>query len=133
MVGVLSGCSSTQPIELPDWDIPKASTEIQDPIPLPPLDFSEGEASFDETAAEVLRDFEKTAIVNQEIALANNRALVKQSEAYNSLIEAGKMQRQIAQIRQELLDIERSQHKYDNWFYRTVIAVGALLVAAFAL
>ena len=61
--------------------------------------------------------------------MANARALEAQAQAYNSLIEAGKMQQQIAQIRQEMLDQSRKDHMVDNLTHRVIIVLGLIAVA----
>ena len=63
---------------------------------------------------------------NQEIAQANALALAALSQSYNALIEAGKLQRQFAQVREEQLERERREHQVDGWFYRGLIALGVL-------
>jgi hypothetical protein len=65
---------------------------------------------------------------NQDISEHNTAALEGLSRAYNHLIEAGKMQHQFTQIREEQLARERRAHEMDNWFYRGVIALGILAI-----
>jgi len=64
---------------------------------------------------------------NQTIAQENAAALEGLSRAYNHLIEAGSMQHQFTQIREEQLARERRAHEMDNWFYRGLIALGILV------
>ena len=54
---------------------------------------------------------------------------VTSDAAYDALIEAGKLQSQLAQIRQEMLERERHTHMMDNWFYRILIGLGLVAVA----
>jgi hypothetical protein len=70
----------------------------------------------------------ETGKANHDIAAANAEAAKAQSQAYNQLIEAGRMQREVAVIRQEMLDQERRDHQVDNLFHRVIIALG--IVAA---
>ena len=61
---------------------------------------------------------------NYDQALSTASALRKSDASYDALIEAGKLQSQLAHIRQEMLEQERRAHTMDNWFYRIIIALG---------
>ena len=120
LVGISAGCSSN-PVTLPDWDLEPAEVTAQEPLALPQLT--------DPLTAEALESLLIISEGNYEIAFANARALNAQAQAYNALIEAGKMQVQIAEIRQEMLDQERRDHMVDNLTYRVVIILGLIAVA----
>jgi len=125
---LLLACA-TNPVTLPDWDIEKASIEAQSPLTLPVLPqagISGDLATFDKAAMEQLQRYVITSEGNVEIAQANAEALKSQSQAYNSLIDAGRMQQQISQIRQQLLDEEKKAHFVDNLWHRGVIILGVL-------
>jgi len=130
VIGLLSGCAST-PVELPSWDIPEAGERAQFPLDQPDrpraATSTDTTITFDEIGIRALEVHHKTATTNYDIAKGNASALEAQSRAYNSLIEAGKTQRQVAEIRQELLEIERRDHFVDNWFHRGLIALGILV------
>lgn len=132
LIGILTGCSST-PVELPEWDIPEANVQAQYPLSLPerpPASIGQsGNAEFTQAGMLQLQRYAVTSETNFTIAQANAEALEAQSRAYNSLIDAGKMQHQVAQIREELLEIERRDHATDNWFYRGIIALGIIVIA----
>jgi len=66
---------------------------------------------------------------NTDIALENAAALEALSRSYNHLIEAGKLQMQFTQVRDEQPQRERREHEMDNWFYRGLIALGLVAVA----
>lgn len=129
IIGTLTGCA-TDPVELPDWDIPEASVTVQDPLALPPLPAlrSEGtRAWIDRDGVIALEKFKTAAEANSTIALENGAALRNQAEAYNALREAGEYMNEIARIRQEMLDRERQERTLDRWFYRTVIVLGLVV------
>ena len=132
LIGILTVCSST-PVTLPSWDIPPAATEAQQPLSLPERPVAtlsaSGKAEFSKEGMNQLRRYTTASEANFEIAKANAAALEAQSRAYNALIDAGKMQRQVAEIRQELLEAERRDHFIDNWFHRGLIALGLIAVA----
>ena len=126
----LSGCASA-PTPLPEWQsLPLASVEIQRPLDLParPLAASATETTitFDEQGIRDLESFYLIAQGNQMVGESNAEALEAQSRAYNALLQAGELQRQIAVIRQELLEQERKNHFWDNIFYRGIIVVGVV-------
>ncbi len=73
--------------------------------------------------------FESAAIGNTEIAVHNTSALRKTEAAADNLVNAGKLQREVAIIRQELLAESRAAHTRDKWFYRIVITLGLIGVA----
>jgi len=68
--------------------------------------------------------FDIVATANSSLAGLNASALRKSDASYDQLIEAGKLQQQLAIIRQDLLKQERQAHMMDNWFYRIIIALG---------
>ena len=132
-LGILQGCAS-QPIELPSWDsLEPASEEIQYPLSLPeipaPASSTDDTVTFTKEAFRTLTLYVTAAGGNYDIAVANAEALERQSAAYNYLIEAGKLQRQFAQIREEQLAKERQDHIIDNLFHRGIIALGLIGLA----
>ena len=103
------------------------------PVPLPdmpvPVRFNDTEAVFDLNGMRSLERLRIASETNFLVAKSNALALDAQSRAYNSLIDAGKLQRQVAEIRAELLAIERRDHFIDVWFHRGIIVLGAMAVA----
>lgn len=69
------------------------------------------------------------ATANTEIAQENADASKLSDNAYDELLGAAKVQQELSQIRQELLEQERQAHKMDNWFYRGIIALALIGVA----
>jgi hypothetical protein len=83
--------------------------------------------TFTKDGFQSLLEYSVIAGGNYEIALANAEAAEALSGAYNYLIEAGKLQHQFAQVRDEQLQRERRDHFIDNWFHRGLIALGILV------
>ena len=129
----LSGCASQNPVDLPDWDLTPATVEIQQPLRLPQFPSPERQPddtlTFTKAQFAVILDYMTVAGGNTDIALENAAALESLSKAYNHLIEAGKLQMQFTQVRDEQLQRERREHEMDNWFYRGLIALGLVAVA----
>ena len=129
----LSGCASQNPVDLPDWDLTPATVEIQQPLRLPefpsPGRQPDDTLTFTPEQFAVVLDYMTIAGGNYDIAAENAAALDALSKAYNHLIEAGKLQMQFTQVRDEQLARERRDHEMDNWFYRGLIALGVIAVA----
>lgn len=129
----LSGCASQSPVDIPDWDLTPATVEIQQQLRLPeipsPASATEDSVTFTKEQFAAIVNYTIVAGGNKDIADQNTAALEGLSRAYNHLIEAGKMQHQFTQIREEQLARERRAHEMDNWFYRGVIALGLIAVA----
>ena len=129
----LSGCASQNPVDLPDWDLTPATVEIQQPLRLPeipsPASTTEDSVTFTREGFAALVQYTIVAGGNTDIALENAAALEALSRSYNHLIEAGKLQMQFTQVRDEQLQRERREHEMDNWFYRGLIALGLIAVA----
>jgi hypothetical protein len=110
-----------------------ATVEIQQPLRLPefpsPARQPDDTLSFTPEQFAVVLDYMVISGGNYDIALENAAALESLSGAYNHLIEAGKLQMQFTQVRDEQLQRERREHEMDNWFYRGLIALGLIAVA----
>ena len=123
----LSGCASVEPVDIPDWDLTPATVEIQQPLRLPeipsPVSNTDDTVTFTRDQFALLVEYTVVAGGNYDIAVENAEALENLSRSYNHLIEAGKLQNQFTQIREEQLARERSQRTQDQWFYRGFIAL----------
>jgi hypothetical protein len=64
---------------------------------------------------------------NYTIAQENAAALDAMGQAYNQLIDVGKLQRSFTEIVQQQLEREKRDHFIDSWFYRGVITLGVLV------
>lgn len=110
---------------LPDWALAvRTETPVTDPIDLPVLCAIPVSGSWDVECWKLLNAYDVVATANTSIAQENANALRKADASYDYLIEAGKLQSQLAQIRQQLLEQERRAHMMDNWFYRGIIVLG---------
>jgi hypothetical protein len=76
-----------------------------------------------------LDSYDLVSIANYDIARANTSALRNTEAAFDQIVQAGKLQQQLSQIRQELLEQERRAHTLDNWYHRGLIALGVLAIA----
>jgi hypothetical protein len=130
LIGSLSGCASS-PVEIPEWDLTRVTTEAQLPLRRPelplPVSSTDDTVTFSKDSLKVLLDIVDVGDGNGRIAEENAAALDAMGQAYNQLIEVGKLQRQFTQIREEQLARERQEHTMDNWLYRGVIALGILV------
>lgn len=127
---MVAGCASN-PVELPDWDLAarQSDVEVTNPLPLPMLCAIPETGVWPAECWKMLDAYDIVASANYEAAASNASALRKSEAAYDSLIEAGKLQSQLARIREEMLERERRAHTLDNWFYRVIIALGLIGVA----
>jgi hypothetical protein len=117
---------------VPTWqNLEPASVSAQRPLERPdlpdPIDSTSETVTFDTDGFKTLLDIIDIGDGNYEIAQANADALNAQSSAYNALIDAGRLQEQFTQIREEQLQRERRDHFLDNWFHRGLIALGILI------
>jgi hypothetical protein len=91
------------------------------------MSFTEDTVTFSKDSFSRLVAYTVVAGGNYEIGAANEAALEAQIRAYNMLIEAGKLQKQFTQIRDEQLQREIRDHAMDNWFHRGIIALAILV------
>lgn len=126
IVLTLSACATQQTVPIPDWKLAERDTShvVADPVPLPAL--CPLQEILTAKCAERIDVYEDVAEGNTQIAQLNANALRKTEQAYDNILDAGKLQQQLSQIRQELLEQERRAHFFDNMFYRSVIALGLL-------
>ena len=129
----LAGCANS-PVELPSWDqLDYADGEVQMPLSLPDrpqiATSDDLSATYNLDQFAVLVDYMDVAEANESIATDNADALKSMEQAYNHLIDAGKMQREVAVLRQQLLDEERNAHLIDNLWHRGIIVLGLIVVA----
>lgn len=126
IVSILAGCASSQ-VQIPEWSVepiqPSAGTQ---PLELPQL------CQLPWTATEcwaAIEQYEVVAESNTTIAQANAAALQNTEAAYNHLVEAGKLQRQFAQVREDMLIEAKRQHMTDIWTYRVILTIGLVAIA----
>jgi len=88
-----------------------------------PVSSTEETVTFSKDGFERLLSYTTISGGNYDIAADNADALEGLSRAYNHLIEAGKLQNQFTQIREQQLEREVRDHRTDNWFHRGVIVL----------
>lgn len=129
MALIVGGCATSNETTLPDWETAaREETEIASPIELPLLCEIPRDGVWTPRCWKLLSEYDIIAFGNTEIAQHNAAALAKTEMAYDKLINAGKLQQEVAVIRQEMYEQEKQDRTYDKWFYRTVIVVGGLAV-----
>lgn len=129
LIGILTGCAA-EPVQLPDWEIPDATVEATQPLPLPntPNITLTGEiATISAAGLRQLIAYRETAEANTIIAAENAAALEAQAAAYNDLIQAGKFMVEIARIRQQQLDVANRQLFIDRQLFRAAVLLGLAL------
>ena len=127
---ILAGCASS-PVELPDWDLAQRdqSKEASDPVALPDLCAVPWQPDDVECwAALDLHDI--AAEANYTIAAENAKSSRAGDAAYDELLGAAKVQQELSEIRQRMLEQERRDRELDKWWYRALIVligIGAAL------
>ena len=114
VVGVsLSGCATT-PTPDPWANVEVDQTEAQQPVRLPewPQETSEteDEVTFDLSGARALADYRIIGEGNTELAEEHAAQIDDLKDAVLSLVEGGRAQRRIADLRLEILEEERRHH-----------------------
>jgi len=131
LIGLIAvGCASVPRTELPDWDLAERAVdtqEVAEPIALPELCAIPWGAENVECWSALDR-YDIVSAGNIEIAIANASALRKTEEGYDALVNAGRMQQELSEIRQELLEEERKGRTLDKWYYRGIITLGLIAV-----
>jgi hypothetical protein len=131
LIVLISGCATDRYV-VPDWNTVERDTTqaAVDPDALPELcDIDGATGAWSLECWQAFVRYVEIAETNTEVAALMAEALRKSDAAYDYLIAAGKLEQQLAQIRQDLLEDERRAHRMDNWFYRGIIALGLIGVA----
>jgi len=127
--GLLTGCSST-PLELPTCDIPAPPAEVGQPLSVPEMPAAvsqtEDRATFDRDGVVRLTQVRVVAMANNEIAAENAAALQARNDEITALIECSKYQKIWMEVREDMLEQERQDHKIDNLWHRGLIVVGVI-------
>jgi hypothetical protein len=113
----IPGEPATQPTALPDWP--------------QPIDFTEGTVTFDLEGAGRLESWRVIALGNTEIAAAHADQVDDLRDAAGSLVEAGKAQRTVADLRLEILEEERRAHTVEKiglWAMVVLVIAGAAVL-----
>ncbi len=127
-----SGCASNPP-ELPTWDFEPLDTDIAEAIPLGAMPMPTGNAAGELVLTleqgQELELYQVRADSNTLLANDNAAAARELQKSHSELVVAGKSQREVAVLRQELLDQERADRRSDNLFHRVLI-IGLVLALA---
>jgi len=130
LILVFSGCASQPPNPWESIEVPRGT--ITQPIelgkfPLPAQSDSEGIA-YDIQGVNDLEAYRLTAEANTAIAAAHAEQIEALRKGIEGLVEAGKAQRRIADMRQEILEEERRHWMFEKvgyWF--VIIGLGVAL------
>lgn len=126
---MVAGCAS-QPVDLPDWDLAaRQPREVTQPIPLPDLCEIPESGQWPIECWLTLDAYDIVASGNTEIAQELANALNASDASYDALLSAAKIQQELSQIRQELLEKERRDHAIDNWWHRGLIVLIGIGIA----
>lgn len=132
IVGGLIGCSNT-PLDLPTCEIPGPSPEIAYALNVPEMpsetSSTDSTATFDLPGLLQLERVRQASIVNSKIATQNALALEARNEEITNLIECSKYQKIWMEVREDMLESEKFNHKMDNYWYRGIIVLIGLGVA----
>ena len=130
LIALTSASCATAPVELPDWELAeREQIEVTEPLTLPPLCEIPISGQWPAECWQKLDAFDIVATGNYDQAQSTANALRKSDASYDALLGAAKVQQELSQIRQDLLERERQAHTMDNWFYRSVIALGLIGIA----
>jgi len=134
---ILAGCAGTKQRVAPDWSIAELpASVITYPDTLPALcemvviDGADGirHGTWTPECWKIMQAYEVVSEANTDIAQANADALRNTEAGYNSLLNAGKMERELSDFYLELYEEEKSGRFIDSLLYRSLISLGILAV-----
>jgi len=137
LISILGGCAGRDRISPPDWSIAELpESEITTPVKLPLLCKVEaitGEdgqryGTWSKKCWQALQAYEIVSEANTDIAQANADALRNTEAGYNALLNAGKLQQELGNFYLELYEDEKSGRFIDSVLYRSLIALGFVVV-----
>ena len=133
MVGILVGCAAT-PTPDPWQGIEVETRPTTTPLVLPvwplPVEFTEDKAVFDLEGVRALEAYRVAAGGNTEIAAAHADQIDDLRTATKALVDAGKAQRKVADLRLEILEEERRHWMFEKisyWAGFLIIGLGVAL------
>jgi len=127
---LLSGCATTTPNPWTDLEVStKAATTPVDCGRFPlPSDVIGESIVYDNAAMNDLEAYRACSEANKGIAAEHAQQIDQLRIATRGLVEAGKAQRNIADMRQQMLEDERKRNFFEKiGLYIVVIALGVLL------
>ncbi len=130
VVLVSASCATTQSNPWETVEVDQAPAER--PLPLPvfpvPVSFTAESVTFDLAGAQELEAFRVAALANTEVANEHASQVDSYREAVGHLVDAGKAQRRIADMRQEMLEDERRHHVWTSiGYWVAIIGLAAAL------
>ena len=121
--GALVSCAATSPNPWQSVEVPTGAA--QQPLELPrwpvPEVFDEQVATYTLGQVRALDAFRTTSEANYGIAREHASAIDAQTQAIVSLVEAGKAQRTLADMRTEMLAEERRSRLYERFGWVTIV------------
>ena len=127
----LSGCATTPP-ESP-WTVLSTETEAATPplncgaFPLP-SEATDAFIVYDETGVNALEVYRTCSEANEANVNQHAAQILQLKVARKSLVEAGKAQRNIANMKQEMLEEERRSHLFQSLgYWALIIGLGSAL------
>lgn len=130
---LLTGCSST-PLELPTCNIPAPPVEVAAGVSVPEMPSAvsqtEDRATFDRAGVVTLTRVLVSAETNKRIATENAAALQARNDEVTALIECSKYQKIWMEVREDMLEQEREDHRVDNLWHRGIIALGIIFAVS---
>ena len=128
----LAACSTT-PLELPTCEVPAPMAEVGQPVSVPEMpvaiDSTEDWATFDRAGVVALTKVWVAAGTNETVASENALAIESRNEEVNQLIECARYSKIWMEVREDMLEQERKDHQFDNYWHRGVILALALGLA----
>ncbi len=130
LAGILAGCASS-PTPDPWQDIEVQPPGAIKPLSLPefpsPASMTEDTVMFDLTGANAISAYIVVAEANTDIAYEHAEQIDDLRVASKALVDAGKAQRKVADLRLEILEEERR-----HWFWEKLSYIGGFLLIAVA-
>ena len=125
---LLTGCSSSPPLELPTCEVPAPMAEVGQPVSVPEMPSAVAQtdttATFDRAGVVRLTQVRIAAETNRTVAQENALAIEARNEEVNHLIECSRYSKMWMEIREEELEQERRDHELDNLWHRGIIVLG---------
>jgi len=130
VVGILAGCA-TPPSPDPWTDIQVPTARAEKPLSLPefpsPASMTTDTVTFDIEGANAVSAYIVVAEANTDIAYQHSEQIDDLRAASRYLVDAGKAQRKVADLRLEILEEERR-----HWMFEKAAYIGGFLLIGLA-
>lgn len=122
---VLTGCATVSPNPWTPLDADTSETTTCDPLPDKPIPDIQGDTFvYDGQGTAELDQYFILAEACEKIANAHAKQIDQLKQAASSLVEAGKAQRRVADLRAEIIAEERRKHWIEKAGLYAIIALG---------